>query len=94
MEPTLLGDVSRSHSRDCCPFNYYHVPLGSDNATGDRIMVTKYYYAFSPVERFDVVVFKFPLNQAKNFIKRVVGLPNEELRIYRGNLYVRKPDGE
>jgi hypothetical protein len=57
-------------------------------------MVTKYYYAFSPVERFDVVVFKFPLNQAKNFIKRVVGLPNEELRIYRGNLYVRKPDGD
>ena len=91
MEPTLLGDVSRSHSRDLCPFNSYHVPLGSDNASGDRIMVTKYYYAFSSIERFDVVVFKFPLNQAKNFIKRVVGLPNEKLRIYHGNLYVQKP---
>ncbi len=94
MEPTLLGDVSRSHPRESCPFNYYHVPLGSDKASGDRIMVTKYYYAFSAVERFDVVVFKFPLNQAKNFIKRVVGLPNEELRIYHGNLYVRKPGDE
>lgn len=91
MEPTLLGDVSRGHQRDLCPFNYYHVPLGSDNASGDRIMVTKYYYAFSSIERYDVVVFKFPLNQAKNFIKRVVGLPNEKLRIYHGNLYVQKP---
>src|SRR5579859_793124 len=89
MEPTLLGDVSPGHRREGCPFRDYHVPLGSDTASGDRIMVTKYYYAISPVERFDVVVFKFPLNQAKNFIKRVVGLPDEDLRIYHGNLYVR-----
>ena len=93
MEPTLLGDVSPGHRRENCPFRDYHVPLNSDTASGDRIMVTKYYYAVSPVERFDVVVFKFPLNQAKNFIKRVVGLPNEDLRIYHGNLYVR-PNGE
>lgn len=92
MEPTLLGDVSvDKHSREGCPFRDYHVPLNSDTASGDRIMVTKYYYAFSPVERFDVLVFKFPLNQAKNFIKRVVGLPDEDLKIYHGNLYVRKP---
>jgi signal peptidase I len=92
MEPTLLGDVSSDkHSREGCPFQYYHVPLNSPTASGDRIMVTKYYYAFSPVERFDVLVFKFPLNQAKNFIKRVVGLPDEDLKIYHGNLYVRKP---
>lgn len=92
MEPTLLGDVSSDkHPREGCPFRDYHVPLNSPTASGDRIMVTKYYYAFSPVERFDVLVFKFPLNQAKNFIKRVVGLPDEELRIYHGNLYVRKP---
>ncbi|HLY11073.1 MAG TPA: signal peptidase I [Planctomycetota bacterium] len=90
MEPTLLGDVSPTHRRENCPFNAYHVPLTSDSASGDRIMVTKYFYALSQVERFDVVVFKFPLNQAKNFIKRVVGLPDEELRIYHGNLYIRQ----
>jgi len=93
MEPTLLGDVSsQHHPRESCPFHNYHVPLNSSTPSGDRIMVTKYYYAFSPVERFDVLVFKFPLNQAKNFIKRVVGLPDEDLRVYHGNLYVRKPD--
>jgi signal peptidase I len=90
MEPTLLGDVSSSHRRENCPFNYYHVPLNSDSASGDRIMVTKYYYALSSIERFDVVVFKFPLNQSKNFIKRVVGLPDEKLKIYHGNLYVQQ----
>lgn len=68
--------------------------LMGDNASrkpsqGDRIMVTKYYYALNPVERFDVVVFKFPLNQVKNFIKRVVGLPGEDFFLERGNLYTR-----
>jgi signal peptidase I len=96
MEPTLLGDVSdSSHPRGNCTFGDYHVPPApppplKDTASGDRIMVTKYFYAFSPVERYDVLVFKFPLNQAKNFIKRVVGLPDEEILIHRGNLFVRK----
>lgn len=89
MEPTLLGDVTPRHARDSCSFRYYHGDPG-----GDRIMVTKYYYAFAPVERFDVVVFKFPLNQSKNFIKRVVGLPGEELKIWHGDLYTRKPGEE
>ncbi|MBI2932764.1 MAG: signal peptidase I [Planctomycetes bacterium] len=72
--------------------------LMGDNAhrspsQGDRIMVTKYYFALNPVERFDVVVFKFPLNQVRNFIKRVVGLPEEELFVERGNLFTR-PSGD
>jgi signal peptidase I len=94
MEPTLLGDLSRNHSRASCPFRDYHVPLNTDNASGDRIMVTKYFYAFSPVERYDVLVFKFPLNHAKNFIKRVVGLPEEYLKIHHGNLFVSKDNKE
>ena len=85
MEPTLLGDVSENHTKNFCPFENYHVSPG-----GDRIMVTKYFYSFSPIERYDVLVFKFPLNHAKNFIKRVVGLPDEWIKIHRGNLYVSK----
>lgn len=86
MEPTLLGDLTEEHQRaSACPRREAH----RHSRGGDRIMVTKYYYAASPVERYDVVVFRFPLNQSRNFIKRVVGLPNEELQIHRGNLYVR-----
>ncbi len=58
-----------------------------EGRTGDRIMVTKYYFALDPVQRYDVVVFKFPLNPTRNFIKRVTGLPGEDLCIFRGNLY-------
>jgi signal peptidase I len=86
MEPTLLGDLSENHPSNSCSFKEYH----RFSPGGDRIMVTKYYYAFSPVDRFDVVVFKFPLNQSKNFIKRVVGIPEEDLRVHHGNIYVRR----
>jgi signal peptidase I len=83
MEPTLLGD-----SHPGCPYKNYHLERYPG---GDRIMVTKFFYSLSDIRRYDVLVFKFPLNQPKNFIKRVVGLPGEELRIHGGNLYVRKP---
>ncbi len=88
MEPTLLGDATAQHldphSRSGCKFREYHVSSG-----GDRIMVTKYYYIFEDVARFDVVVFKFPLELSRNFIKRVTGLPNEEFLVWHGNIYAR-----
>ncbi|HKS16395.1 MAG TPA: signal peptidase I, partial [Planctomycetota bacterium] len=64
----------------------------ADNRGGDRIMVTKLTYAVQDVGRFEPVVFKFPLNPMKNYIKRVVGLPSERLMLHRGNVYTI-PDG-
>lgn len=86
MEPTLLGEWTREHSG--CDFQAYHESPGAD-----RILVSKLAYAFQPVKRFDVVCHRFPLNQSRFFIKRVVGLPDEELQIHAGDLYVR-PKGE
>jgi signal peptidase I len=54
---------------------------------GDRILVNKYIYAFSQPQRWDVVVFKFPGNAQINYIKRLVGLPGETLRIYQGDVF-------
>lgn len=59
---------------------------------GDRILVNKYLYAFSEPKRWDVVVFKFPGDAKVNYIKRLVGLPGEKLRIYQGNVYLGKGD--
>lgn len=59
---------------------------------GDRILVGKFPYDFADPERWDVVVFKYPGDAKTNFIKRLVGLPRETVRILRGNLYV-KPEG-
>jgi signal peptidase I len=89
MEPTLLGQDPELRMNDGrpvrgAPYRDYHTGPG-----GDRIMVTKFYYGLGSIERFDVVVFKFPLNIGKNFIKRVVGLPAEEFMVHRGNLYTR-----
>jgi signal peptidase I len=55
---------------------------------GDRILVNKYIYAFSEPERWDVVVFKFPGDAKINYIKRLVGLPEETLRVYQGDLFI------
>lgn len=55
---------------------------------GDRILVNKYIYTFDQPDRWDVVVFKYPGDAKVNYIKRLVGLPGEKLRIYQGDLFV------
>ncbi len=57
---------------------------------GDRIMVNKFTYEVRDVKRYDVLVFKFPLDLSRNFIKRCVGLPDEELVFSGGDIYTRK----
>jgi len=54
---------------------------------GDRILVNKFQYELSDPKRFDVVVFKFPEDAKTNYIKRLVGLPGETIRIHNGNVY-------
>lgn len=64
---------------------------------GDRVLVSKVLYAgaFEP-ERWEVVVFKCPdLNKSKiNFIKRLVGKPNEIVRIRYGDIWTSPKAGE
>ncbi len=60
---------------------------------GDRILVAKFPYAIGEPKRWDVVVFKYPARAHQNFIKRLVGLPNETIRILRGDVYA-KAEGE
>jgi signal peptidase I len=59
---------------------------------GDRILVNKYGFDFADPERWDVVVFKFPGDGNMNYIKRLVGLPNEELKVYQGDVFTRPLD--
>ncbi|MEZ0227336.1 MAG: S26 family signal peptidase [Planctomycetota bacterium] len=62
---------------------------------GNKILVNKFLYKFSPPERWNVIVFKYPSDPLrKNFIKRLVGLPGETLSIdARGDLLVKPPGG-
>jgi len=56
--------------------------------TGDRILVNKFIYSIFEPARWDIIVFKYPGNAKQNFIKRLVGLPEEVLRIWHGDIYV------
>ena len=60
-------------------------PLLSDQ---ERIFINKFVYRFEPIERGDVVVFWYPLDRSKSFIKRVVGLPGETIEIRMGHVYI------
>ncbi len=80
----------------------YKIPTGSmqptlmgNDETGikDRILVDKFSYHFRDPERWEITVFKYPLDLSKNFIKRLVGIGPEELRIEFGDLWHR-PEGE
>ena len=57
---------------------------------GDRILVLKYLYLFSDPARWDVVVFKSPAipGYQVNYIKRLVGKPNESIMVLDGDIYV------
>ena len=57
---------------------------------GDRIWVSKAPYILGDPKRFDVAVFKYPKEAHQNFIKRIVGLPGETLRIDHGDLFTRR----
>jgi signal peptidase I len=60
-------------------------PLLSDQ---ERIFINKFVYRFEPIERGDVVVFWYPLDRSKSFIKRVVGLPGETIELRHGRLFI------
>jgi signal peptidase I len=81
----------------------YKIPTGSmqptlmgNEETGiyDRIIVDKASYHFRDPERFEVVVFKYPLDRSKNFIKRLCGMPGEWLKVESGDLWTRKGDND
>ncbi|MDZ4819041.1 MAG: signal peptidase I [Planctomycetota bacterium] len=57
--------------------------------SGDRILVSKFAYDFAEPNRFDVVVFKYPEDPKTNYIKRLVGLPGETIKIQDGDIYFK-----
>ena len=57
--------------------------------SGDRIWVSKVPYHFTEPRRFDVLVFRYPMEAETYYIKRLVGLPNETVKIFHGDLFVK-----
>lgn len=55
---------------------------------GDRLFGNRLTYKFKDPERFDVVIFKYPVDEEENYIKRVIGLPGETVAIEDAKIYI------
>jgi signal peptidase I len=54
----------------------------------ERIFVNKFVYHFEEIHRGDIVVFWYPKDPSKSFIKRVIGIPGDVVSIKNGRVYV------
>ena len=67
------------------------VPSGSMRDTiweGDRLFGFRLSYKFSEPERGDIIIFKFPDDESQNYVKRIIGLPNDIVQIKGGRVYI------
>ncbi len=56
---------------------------------GDSLLIEKVSYRFSSPKRFDIIVFPYQYGNDQYFIKRIIGLPGESIRIdYDGKIYI------
>jgi signal peptidase I len=94
--------VSRARCPNCG--NPMPLTVGPDDArrydsrypsfSGDRILVDKLAYDFTSPDRWDVVVFKYPEDAKTNYIKRLVGLPGENVFISGGDIWTSRGDAD
>lgn len=59
---------------------------------GDRLFGNRLAYKFGDPERFDVIIFKYPVDEEQDYIKRVIGLPGETVTIEDAKIYINDSD--
>lgn len=68
-----------------------YIPTGSMIPTlndGEAVLVVRIPYYFREPERGEIIVFKYPLDTSKEYVKRLIGLPGDTIEIKQGNVYV------
>ncbi|MFT5291855.1 MAG: signal peptidase I [Planctomycetota bacterium] len=65
-----------------------------DTGVYDRVLVDKLSMRMRDPERFEIIVFKHPLEQSRIMVKRLVGMPGERLRVFNGDLWTRANESE
>lgn len=55
---------------------------------GDRLFVNKFVYHYRDPGRGEIILFKSPYKDQKEFVKRLIALPGEKVLIDRGNVYI------
>ncbi len=77
MEPTILGDMIKD---------------GKYLWGGDRVLVSKIAHLLGRIKRFDPIGFHHPLQRNIVFVKRVTGLPEEDITVIDGEIFYRTKD--
>jgi len=57
-------------------------------ADQERIFINKFVYHFENISRGDIVVFHYPLDPSKSYIKRVIGVAGDKIEIDNGRVYL------
>jgi signal peptidase I len=66
--------------------------LLGDVVKGDRVLVDKFVYQRRDPERWEPVVFRYPLRRNEPYVKRLIGMPGEQVLIAHGDIYIRRHD--
>lgn len=78
------------------PFVVSGASMSPTFETGNYLIVDQISYHFEEPQRGDVIIFKYPKNETRYFIKRIIGLPNETIEVTNGNTIIKNeesPDG-
>lgn len=76
------------------PFIVNGASMSPTFETGQYLIVDQISYNFNDPQRGDVVIFKFPQDTSKFFIKRIIGLPEEKVTIEDNEVKITKTNGE
>ncbi len=63
---------------------------GVPNSHGDQLLVHKHVYDLRPPHRWETIVFRNPASPEEAYVKRVVGLPGDRIRIINGDVYINE----
>lgn len=71
----------------------FWIPSGSMIPTlepGDRVLVLKFWYSLPKIEmkRGDIIVFKYPVDPKRDFVKRLIGMPGDTVEIKDGRVFI------
>lgn len=66
----------------------FNISMEPTLVQGEILMVNKLQYKFSEMRHGDIITFHFPLDPERDYVKRVIGLPGDEVKIDNGSVFV------
>lgn len=88
--PALIQEPEGARRYATCP-NCGQINIdvsGVPNSHGDQLLVQKHVYDLYPPKRWETIVFRNPASPGEAYVKRVVGLPSDRIRIINGDVYI------